>query len=547
MAAKLSSFKKCIACRRKGGGSLQSPRSVPSAQSVAFLPQSVGKRRCRFALSTGESKFQQMLGSQFLSVSGLYLRYPHIIIMSTDSDTPTTIDPLRRIESNVRGYANLFPATFQRAIGSTLIAADGRTWIDFFCGAGSLNYGHNNPAAKAALLEYINQDGIQHSLDTVTSAKVRFVETFEALILVPRKMDYRIQFTGPTGTNAVEAAIKLAKQKTSRSHIVAFTNAYHGHSLGSLALTGNRYYHSEFYGSRNNVTHLPFDGYIDGVDSAKLLDKMLADSSSGLPLPAAIVLETVQGEGGINVASDAWLRDIEKICRQHGIVLIVDDIQVGNGRTGKFFSFEHAGIDPDIVCLSKSIGGGLPMSVVLIKPDVDVWKPGQHTGTFRGNNLAFVAAAAVLQNWADPNFETGIAIRGDLVAEELHRLATELAQHDVAVRGRGLIWGLDIGDGNLARQVIDRCFENGLMLEASGAGDEVLKVMPALNIPMPQLVLGLAVLRSAVHHVFNPEAAGNETNVVRTEAPAASTGFPLGVAFPTDLTASSQPGSVTHR
>lgn len=412
-------------------------------------------------------------------------------------------DPLARIESAVRGYARLFPAVFDRAVGSTLFSSDGQSWIDFFCGAGSLNYGHNNPAAKAALLDYIGRDGIQHSLDTVTAAKVKFVETFEQLILVPRGLDYRIQFTGPTGTNAVEAAIKLAKQKTSRSHVVAFTNAYHGHSLGSLALTGNRYYHSEFYGSRNNVSHLPFDCYAEGVDSAQLLAKMLEDSSSGLPLPAAIILETIQGEGGVNVGRDTWLRDIASICHRHGIVLIVDDIQVGNGRTGTFFSFEHAGITPDVVCLSKSIGGGLPLSVVLMTPEMDVWQPGQHTGTFRGNNLAFVAAAAVLENWADADFVTGIQERSKTVENELNKIQTRYVDLDFDLRGRGMIWGLDVRDGQLARRVIDTCFASGLLLESSGADDQVLKVMPALNIPLPQLAQGLQIFTNAIEQVFS--------------------------------------------
>jgi diaminobutyrate-2-oxoglutarate transaminase len=416
-------------------------------------------------------------------------------------------DPLQRIESAVRGYANLFPAVFDRASGSTLTAEDGRTWIDFFCGAGTLNYGHNNPAAKSALLNYITRDGIQHSLDTVTAAKVDFVQTFEDLILRPRGLDYRIQFTGPTGTNAVEAAVKLAKQKTSRSHVVAFTNAYHGHSLGSLALTGNRYYHSEFYGSRNNVSHLPFDGYAVGVDSARLLAKMLEDSSSGLPIPAAIILETVQGEGGINVASDPWLREIASICRQHKIVLIVDDIQVGNGRTGKFFSFENAGITPDMVCLSKSIGGGLPMSLVLINPAMDVWKSGQHTGTFRGNNLAFVAATALLQNWEDPNFESGILYRGAVVEEKLKSIQARYSHHEFDVRGRGLIWGLDVREGQVARKIIDRCFANGLLLESSGADDQVLKAMPALNIPVALLRRGLEIMNAAIDQVMSDQGA----------------------------------------
>lgn len=445
-------------------------------------------------------------------------------------------DPLERIESGVRGYANLFPAVFDRAVGSTLSSEDGRQWIDFFCGAGSLNYGHNNPSAKQALLDYITRDGIQHSLDTVTAAKVEFVETFESLILRPRGLDYRIQFTGPTGTNAVEAATKLARQKTSRSHVVAFTNAYHGHSLGSLALTGNRYYHSEFYGSRNNVTHLPFDGYAVGVDSARLLAKMLEDSSSGLPIPAAIILETVQGEGGINVASDAWLRDIASICRQHDIALIVDDIQVGNGRTGKFFSFEHAEIKPDVVCLSKSIGGGLPMSIVLIDPAMDVWQPGQHTGTFRGNNLAFVAATAVLKNWANPGFESEIQKRSEIVQGKLKAIQKRYSHHEFDVRGRGMIWGLDVADGGLARTVIDCCFANGLLLEASGTDDQVLKIMAALNIPISLLESGLKIFSAAIDQVMvarNPATA--------THQPILSLGLPTGV------TGISTPGSLNSQ
>ena len=452
-------------------------------------------------------------------------------------DPATNQDPLERIESGVRGYAKLFPAVFDRATGSTLISEDGRQWIDFFCGAGSLNYGHNNPAAKQALLDYIARDGIQHSLDTVTAAKVEFVETFENLILRPRGLDYRIQFTGPTGTNAVEAAIKLAKQKTSRSHVIAFTNGYHGHSLGSLALTGNRYYHSEFYGSRNNVTHLPYDGYAVGVDSARLLAKMLKDSSSGLPIPAAIILETVQGEGGINVCSDNWLRDIASICRQYDIVLIVDDIQVGNGRTGKFFSFEHAGIKPDVVCLSKSIGGGLPMSIVLIDPKIDVWKPGQHTGTFRGNNLAFVAAAAVLKNWANPEFESAIQQRSEIVQASLTNIQERHAHLEFDIRGRGMIWGLDVTDGKLARKVIDCCFANGLLLEASGADDQVLKIMPALTIPTAMLESGLEILSSAIS-----QSLAKKESVARSSA---TENLPLipNLGLPTGVTDIQVPGN----
>ncbi|WDQ18675.1 diaminobutyrate--2-oxoglutarate transaminase [Rhodopirellula sp. P2] len=411
-------------------------------------------------------------------------------------------DTTERMESEVRGYSRLFPHVFQSASGSTLTTADGQQLIDFFCGAGSLNYGHNPTAAKQALLEYISQDGIQHSLDMMTEAKTRFLETFERTILQPRSMNYKIQFTGPTGTNAVEAALKLAKQHRKRSHIVTFTNAYHGHSLGSLAVTGNQYYHSEHYGSHNNVSFLPYDGYLGDFDTTILLEKMLSDTSSGMPLPAAIVLETIQGEGGIHVASDAWLQRVESLCRQHDVLLIVDDIQVGNGRSGDFFSFEKAGLTPDMVCLSKSIGGGLPLSLLLIQPECDVWQPGQHTGTFRGNNLAFVAANAVLNHWNETSFVDGIGDRSKTLRESLSAIADEHANQSWELRGRGMIWGLDVREGGLARQIIDRAFENGLMLESSGSDDEVLKFMPALNIPDHQLQQGLQLFRESLNAVM---------------------------------------------
>lgn len=411
-------------------------------------------------------------------------------------------DPIANIESNVRGYARLFPAVFDTAVGSRVFDQTGRPFVDFFCGAGTLNYGHNHRGAKAALLAYLTRDGIQHSLDTVTSAKVEFLEAFRSTILAPRSMEYRVQFTGPTGTNAVEAAIKLARKQTGRSHVVAFTNGYHGHSLGSLALTGNQYYHDEAFGSHNNVTHLPFDGYLGDFDTASLLEKMLVDGSSGLPKPAAVILETIQGEGGVNVASHEWLARVASICTHHDIRLIVDDIQVGNGRSGTFFSFEKSGIKPDLICLSKAIGGGLPMSLVLIAEGLDVWQPGQHTGTFRGNNLAFVAATEVLKHWADPEFEPWIEQRSQVIQSWLAQTIGKYPNSGMTRRGRGMIWGLDVGSGEVARQIIGQCFDRGLLIESSGADDHVLKIMPALTIEMDLLGQGLDLLATAVDHVL---------------------------------------------
>ncbi len=410
------------------------------------------------------------------------------------NNSSETID---RIESEVRGYVRLFPTIFDKAQGSILTDTTGKKFIDFFCGAGTLNYGHNNPAANQALIEYIQSDGIQHSLDTATKAKIEFLQTFEQVILKPRNLEYKIQFTGPTGTNAVEAAIKLARKIKQRSHIIAFTHAYHGHTLGSLALTGNDYYHNEFYGSRNNVSHLPFDGYMGDVDTSEYLEKVLDDPSSGIPIPAAIILETIQGEGGINVASNVWLQRIESICQKHDILLIVDDIQVGNGRTGKFFSFEHAGISPDIVCLSKSLGGGLPFSINLIKPESDAWQPGEHTGTFRGNNLAFVTGKAVLEYWKG-DFEVEIAKRGQIIEQRLKKIAQRYQQHGFSYRGKGMIWGLVTLNGTTAKMIIQEAFKSGLLIESSGADDEVIKVLAALTIDIPTLQKGLDILENAI-------------------------------------------------
>lgn len=415
-----------------------------------------------------------------------------------------TLQTIERLESQIRGYVRSFPTVFESASGALLRDTQGRTFVDFFAGAGTLNYGHNNPKVVQSLIEYLQRNGVMHGLDTATTAKVQFLESFEANILRPRGLDYRVQFTGPTGTNAVEAAVKLARKKTNRSHVVAFTNAYHGHSLGSLALTGNQYYHDITYGSHNNVSHLPFDGYLPDFDSSELLEKMLRDGSSGLPLPAAVILETVQGEGGINVASTPWLRRIADICKAHDVLLIVDDIQIGNGRTGKFFSFEHAGIRPDLICLSKAIGGGLPMSLVLISPEHDIWKPGQHTGTFRGNNLAFVAAKAVLEYWQDgPAFEREIDLRSRTMVNRLMDWSSRFAGHGARVRGRGMVWGIEFPTADVASRISREAFQSGLIIETAGAEDQVVKLLPPLTIEVEQLDRGLQILDQAIEKVLS--------------------------------------------
>ncbi|WP_139417954.1 diaminobutyrate--2-oxoglutarate transaminase [Agromyces laixinhei] len=416
------------------------------------------------------------------------------------------LDVFDRRESEVRGYVRAFPTVFDRASGSTLVDANGREYLDFFAGAGVLNYGHNNPVLTRALIEYLERGGIIHGLDMATSAKRAFIEAFERLVLEPRGLDHKLQFTGPTGANAVEAALKVARQATGRSTVVAFTNAFHGLSLGALAATGNGHYRDAAGTPLDNVARLPYDGYLGvDVDTLDLFEKMLDDPGSGLDLPAAVIVEAVQGEGGINVASIPWLQRLRAMTAERGILLILDEIQSGIGRTGTFFAFEAAGIVPDIVTVSKSISGsGLPMSLVLLRPEVDVWKPGAHTGTFRGNNLAFVSARVALETyWADTAFTDGVAAKSELLRTELERIAAEHPELGFAPRGRGLMYGLACdADRTLAGRISKEAFARGLVIETSGAFDEVLKFLPALTITEDELRAGLAIVRESLDTVL---------------------------------------------
>ncbi|CAH2399399.1 diaminobutyrate--2-oxoglutarate transaminase [Mesorhizobium escarrei] len=416
-----------------------------------------------------------------------------------------------RLESEVRSYVRSFPVLFDRGVGTTLTAADGQEYLDFFGGAGALNYGHNNQAFKQALLDYIERDGIVHSLDLATTAKKGFIEAFERYILKPRGLTYKLQFTGPTGANAVEAALKLARQVTARSNIVSFTGSYHGVSAGSLAATANKDMRAAAGFPLAHVTSLPYEGYLgESFDTIAYLEKLLADPSSGFDTPAAVILEAVQGEGGINPASVEWLQRLRELTSRHGIVLILDDIQAGVGRTGKFFSFEPSGIVPDIVTLSKSLSAyGTPMALVLIKPDLDVWKPAAHTGTFRGNNLAFVTARAALETyWSDSKFEDEIARKSEILATELASIAADHPGLGLSVRGRGLMYGLvSPKDHSLPARVSKEAFARRLVLETAGSYSEVLKFMPALTIAEADLRRGLSIIRDCVRTVQDSTAA----------------------------------------
>jgi diaminobutyrate-2-oxoglutarate transaminase len=420
-----------------------------------------------------------------------------------------------RLESGVRSYCRAFPAVFTRARGSRMWDENGRCYIDFFCGAGALNYGHNPPEIMNAVVDYIKRDGILHALDCATEAKRAFLAEFERVILRPRSLDYRLQFPGPTGTNAVEAALKLARMVTGRHNIVAFTGAFHGMSLGSLACSANVDKRAAAGLPLGPVSRFPYDGYPGIDDAATLLEAMLDDPGSGIDAPAAIIVETIQGEGGVNVASFAWLRRVERIARRHGSLLIVDEIQTGCGRAGPFFSFEPAGITPDLVCLSKSISGiGLPMALVLIRPDRDVWKPGQHNGTFRGNNLAFVAATATLDHWRTSPLSRRIESMAPILNDRLGSIASRIGQPISSVRGRGMLWGIEFRHPSAARAVSSACFTHGLIVETSGAQSQVLKLMPALTIERDELESGLNIIEQSIGEVL---ASWDEKQSARSE------------------------------
>jgi diaminobutyrate-2-oxoglutarate transaminase len=407
-----------------------------------------------------------------------------------------------RRESAVRSYARSMPRQFCKAEGVWMHDDQGGRYLDFLSGCSTLNYGHNHPILKQALLDYITADGIAHGLDLHTEAKAEFLTSFEELILQPRGLDYRAMFTGPTGTNAVEAAIKLARKVTGRELVIAFTNGFHGMTLGALACTGNAAKRGGAGVPLAHVSHEPYDGYYGpDVDTADLLEQRLADPSSGLDAPAAILVETVQGEGGLNAASPEWLRRIAAIAKAHDALLIVDDIQAGCGRTGGFFSFEDMGFIPDIVTLAKSLSGmGLPFALTLLRPELDQWSPGEHNGTFRGNNHAFVTATAALRHfWSMGDFQRDIERRGALLAMRLDRIA---AEHDFEVRGRGMMRGINVGSGELAAAVTAACFDAGLIIETSGAHDEVIKVLAPLIIDDALLGAGLDILETKIREAM---------------------------------------------
>lgn len=404
-------------------------------------------------------------------------------------------------ESSVRSYCRNFPVKFSKARNAELYSENNERYIDFFAGAGAINFGHNNPYIKSKIIEYLNEDNIIHALDMYTVAKEKFISTFFDIIIKPKKLDYKIMFCGSTGANAVEAALKLVRKNKKRSNVFAFSGAFHGMSLGSLAMTSDWYSRGGAGLPLNNVTFIPYCNSLKSPqDSLDYLEWVLSDDHSGIDKPAAIFFESVQAEGGINVADIDWLKKLRNLCTKYDILLVCDDIQVGVCRTGKFFSFERADIIPDIVVMSKSISGfGLPMSILLIKPELDIFSPAEHNGTFRGNQLAFVGAVAGLDYYEENNLPEMVKEREHIISDFLIEEILPIDRR-LSVRGIGMIWGIDFSRiaSRLSKIAMQNCVKNNLIIERAGREDCVLKILPPLTIEKEVLIEGLRIIKNAV-------------------------------------------------
>ena len=409
------------------------------------------------------------------------------------------IEVFEKYESNVRSYCRKWPVVMDTAKGSIFKDINGKEYIDFFNGAGALNYGHNPDYIKDKLVNYLISDRITHSLDMYTSIKRDFILFFEEKILKPRNLKYKVLFPGPTGTNSVETALKLARKATGRKEIWALMGAFHGMTLGSLSLTTEKFARNGAGVPLNYLTHIPTDNYIDGFDSIEYMKKLLDDDHSGIEYPAAIIVETVQAEGGINVLSNDFLKKLRELCDEYKILLIVDDVQVGCSRCGTFFSFERAEIIPDIVCMSKSIGGyGIPFALTLVKDEYDVFNPAEHNGTFRGSQLSIVAALAGLEININDKVNEQVKVKEKIVKDYLENEIKPLLKDNESYRGIGLIWGIEFTNGKKSRAILDKCFKKGLIIELAGRGDAVLKILPSLVIDEDLLLKGLNIVKESI-------------------------------------------------
>ncbi|WP_231184179.1 diaminobutyrate--2-oxoglutarate transaminase [Haladaptatus sp. DYF46] len=408
-----------------------------------------------------------------------------------------------RRESNARTYPRHLPLAIERAEGVRVEDVDGTEYYDCLAGAGTLALGHNHPVVVQAIEEVLDASGPLHTLDIATPTKDAFVDELFGSLPDEFADSARVQFCSPAGTDAIEAALKLVKTATGNRSTLAFQGGYHGMTHGALGLMGDTDPKDAVPGTMPDVHHLPYPyDYrcpfgIGGEDghrtSSRYVERLLDDPESGITDPAGMVLELVQGEGGAIPAPDEWTREVRRITRERDIPLVVDEIQTGLGRTGETYAFEHADIVPDVVTLSKAVGGGLPLAVVVYDESLDVWEPGAHAGTFRGDQLAMTAGRATIEYV----LENDLPARAERMGKRLRNHLEETAETFDSVgdvRGRGLMLGAEIVDPtaepdelgsypvepDLASAIRGECFDRGLIVELGGRHGGTVRFLPPL-------------------------------------------------------------------
>ncbi len=427
-------------------------------------------------------------------------------------------------ESSARSYPRKFPIAIKSAKGSWIEDADGRKYIDFLNGAGTLALGHNDDEVNQTMIDLIQSGAALHTLDLATPVKDRFVDAL--LSIIPKELASRakVQFCSPSGTDAVDAAIKLCKTATGRGTVIAFSGGFHGMGHGALALTGELHPKEHVQNLMPGVQFMPYPysyrcpmgigGEAGTRACINYFERFLKDTNSGVTRPAAVILEAIQGEGGVVPAPDEFLQAVRRVTKELGIPLICDEIQCGMGRSGNIFAFEHAGIVPDVILISKAIGGSQPLSVVVYDKDLDKWGPGAHTGTFRGNQLAMAAGTVVIRRISDPAFLAEVTRKGEYMMDRLRKLRKEVSIIG-DIRGRGLMYGIELIDpngpkdlmgvpepsGDIAARVQKLCFENGLIMERGGRNGAVMRCLCALNIPDSDIEKAMAILEKVIRQV----------------------------------------------
>ena len=427
-------------------------------------------------------------------------------------------------ESSARSYPRKFPFALKKAKGSYIEDVEGNRYLDFLCGAGTLALGHNDEDVNRAMVELIESEAPLHTLDLTTPVKDRFVQTIFSLLPKGLRENAKIQFCSPSGTDATDAAIKLCKTATGRGTVMAFSGGYHGMGHGALALTGNHNAKNRVQNLMPGVQFMPYPysyrcpfglgGEAGAKAASAYFERMLKDPESGVTRPAAVILEAIQGEGGVIPAPASFLQTVRRVTEELSIPLILDEIQCGMGRSGNIWAFEESGIVPDVILMSKAIGGSQPMSVVVYNKDLDKWSAGAHAGTFRGNQLAMAAGTVVLNRISDQNFLDEVRRKGNVIKDAMLKLKSSVSIIG-DVRGRGLMLGVEFIDpngnkdimgnpepsGEIAAEIQRRCFEKGLIMEKGGRNGSVMRCLCALTVSDSEISTMLDIFSSAAMEI----------------------------------------------